>query len=99
MTVVTTHPPVIHPPREFSPRISVQKTPNEVTIVANETNKTQINESSSDFEFLDSLEVSTSDSNPLKGQKLDESEVFIVNSNYVNDRDSRGIIEKLIRFK
>lgn len=86
VTVVTTHPPIIHPPKEFTPRVSVQTTPNEVTIVANETNKTQINELS-DFEFLDSLEVNTSGS---KGQRLDESEVFIVNSNYVTDKDRRG---------
>lgn len=90
VTVVTTHPPIIHPPMEYSPRVSVQ-TPNEVTIVANETNKTQVNEfSSSDFEFLDSLEVNTSDGSMIKGQKLDESEVFIVNSNYIHDRDGRG---------
>ncbi|EEB18383.1 polo kinase kinase, putative [Pediculus humanus corporis] len=91
VTVVTTHPPVIHMPRDFPSRPPVQTTSqNEVTIVANETNKTQINESSSDFEFLDSLEVNnTSDSSFSRGQKLDESEVFIVNSNYINDRDRR----------
>ena len=78
-------------PRDFPSRPPVQTTSqNEVTIVANETNKTQINESSSDFEFLDSLEVNTSDSSFSRGQKLDESEVFIVNSNYINDRDGRG---------
>ncbi|KAK6638971.1 hypothetical protein RUM43_007241 [Polyplax serrata] len=90
VTVVTTHPPIIHPPKEFTPRVSVQTTPNEVTIVANETNKTQINELS-DFEFLDSLEVNTSGS---KGQRLDESEVFIVNSNYVTDKDRRGFNDR-----
>lgn len=90
VTVVTTHPPVIHPPVNYPPRVSVQTTPGEVIIVANETNKTQINESSSDYEFLDSLEVGTGDLNFVKGQRLDESEVVIVNSSCVDDRDRRG---------
>lgn len=90
VTVVTMHPPVIHPPIDYPPRVSVQTSPGEVVIVANETNKTQINESSSDYEFLDSLEVSAGELQYMKGQKLDESEVIIVNSSCVNDRDGRG---------
>lgn len=92
VTVVTTHPPIIHPPIDFPPpRVSIQSQADEVVIVANETNKTQINENSSDFEFLDSLEVNTGDQNYVHGQKLDESEVVIVNSNCINDRGRRGI--------
>ncbi|KAL0269444.1 UNVERIFIED_CONTAM: hypothetical protein PYX00_007175 [Menopon gallinae] len=95
VTVVTTHPPVIHPPIDFPPpRVSVQSQADEVVIVANETNKTQINESSSDFEFLDSLEVNTGDQSYVHGQKLDESEVVIVNSNCINDRGRRGFEDR-----
>lgn len=87
VTVVTTHPPVLidaastpPPPR----RSSVS----EVVIVANETNKTQVNESSAEddcFTSLDSLEYTTQEqpiviTDPAKkiGKKLDESEVVIV---------------------
>lgn len=61
---------------------------NEVVIVANETNKTQI-ESSDDDEFcpsLDSLEYpppSEFRDKPLRAKKLDESEVMITDSSYV----------------
>lgn len=75
---------------------------NEVTIVANETNKTQINESSSSttdeecFPSLDSLECPPPKefkdpviaTKVVEGQKLDESEVLIVNSSYVSMGDS-----------
>ncbi|XP_048506774.1 serine/threonine-protein kinase 10 isoform X2 [Athalia rosae] len=89
VTVVTTHPPVLidatstPPPRRPSPT-------SEVVIVANETNKTQVNESSTDddgFTSLDSLEytpqeqpivISTADTPKCIGKKLDESEVVIV---------------------
>ncbi|XP_063988427.1 serine/threonine-protein kinase 10 isoform X2 [Diachasmimorpha longicaudata] len=87
VTVVTTHPPVLidaaspPPPRRTSPT-------SEVVIVANETNKTQVNESSTDddgFTSLDSLEY-TPQEQPIVitetpkciGKKLDESEVVIV---------------------
>ncbi|XP_011304708.1 serine/threonine-protein kinase 10 isoform X2 [Fopius arisanus] len=87
VTVVTTHPPVLidaastPPPRRTSPT-------SEVVIVANETNKTQVNESSTDddgFTSLDSLEytpqeqpIVITDSPKCIGKKLDESEVVIV---------------------
>lgn len=62
------------------------KSANEVVIVSNETNKTHVNESSDDdcCPSLDSLEYpppSEFRDKPLK--KLDESEVLIVDSNYV----------------
>lgn len=70
----------------------------EVVIVANETNKTQINESSTDddcYPSLDSLEANSQDQpinivtdNHVKGQKLDGSEVVIVNSRYIDPDDS-----------
>ncbi|XP_014211452.2 serine/threonine-protein kinase 10-like isoform X2 [Copidosoma floridanum] len=89
VTVVTTHPPVLidaasspPPPRRAS---------SEVVIVANETNKTQVNESAVEddgFTSLDSLEytpqeqaivIDQSASNGKKiGKRLDESEVVIV---------------------
>ncbi|XP_016845889.1 serine/threonine-protein kinase 10 isoform X3 [Nasonia vitripennis] len=86
VTVVTTHPPVLidatsspPPPRRAS---------SEVVIVANETNKTQINESTTEddgFTSLDSLEytpqeqpIVIGDSNKKIGKRLDESEVVIV---------------------
>lgn len=90
VTVVTTHPPVLidatstpPPPRRPSPS-------SEVVIVANETNKTQVNESSTDddgFTSLDSLEytpqeqpilICANDKPKHVGKKLDESEVVIV---------------------
>ena len=87
VTVVTTHPPVLvdamstPPPRRSSPT-------SEVVIVANETNKTQVNESSTDddgFPSLDSLEftpqeqsIVITDTIKKIGKKLDESEVIIV---------------------
>ncbi|XP_012283262.1 serine/threonine-protein kinase 10 [Orussus abietinus] len=87
VTVVTTHPPVLvdaaatPPPHRPSPS-------SEVIIVANETNKTQVNESSTDddgFPSLDSLEytpqeqpIVITDTPKRIGKKLDESEVIIV---------------------
>lgn len=87
VTVVTTHPPVLidaastPPPRRSSPS-------SEVVIVANETNKTQVNESSGDddgFPSLDSLEytaqeqpIVVTDVSKRIGKKLDDSEVVIV---------------------
>jgi STE20-like kinase len=71
----------------------------EVIIVANETNKTQINESSTDddqYQLLDSLEyVSQSQDQPIsiiKGKKLDESEVLIVSPSFVNVGDGDGYV-------
>ncbi|XP_008546000.1 serine/threonine-protein kinase 10-A [Microplitis demolitor] len=86
VTVVTTHPPVLidatSPPHLRPPSSS------EVVIVANETNKTQVNESSTDddgFTSLDSLEytpqeqpIVVTESSKKIGKKLDESEVIIV---------------------
>lgn len=99
VTVVTTHPPVLidaastPPPRRQSPS-------SEVVIVANETNKTQVNESSTDddgFTSLDSLEytpqeqpivITDKNSTPKRiGKKLDESEVVIVSP--IVDEDSQ----------
>lgn len=87
VTVVTTHPPILidatstPPPRRSSPS-------SEVVIVANDTNKTQVNESSTDddgFTSLDSLEytpqeqpIVIADLTKRIGKKLDESEVIIV---------------------
>jgi hypothetical protein len=71
----------------------------EVIIVANETNKTQINESSTDddqYQLLDSLEYSaeTQDRpiNIVKGKKLDESEVLIVSPSFINIDDGDGYV-------
>lgn len=92
VTVVTTHPPVLidaastpPPPRHSSPTTSSSS---EVVIVANETNKTQVNESSGDddgFPSLDSLEftpqeqpILVTDVSKRIGKKLDDSEVVIV---------------------
>lgn len=64
---------------------------NEVVIVANETNKTHINESSEDecCPSLDSLEYHPPPNEfrdkPQKGKKLDESEVLITNNSIVID--------------
>lgn len=75
VTVVTTHPPVL-----------VDNTcGSEVVIVANETNKTQVNESSTDEESLEPPREFNDDYRP---HKLDESEVLIVNSSYVSLGDS-----------
>lgn len=89
VTVVTTHPPVLID-NTFTPTRT-----SEVVIVANDTNKTQINESSTDeecFPSLDSLECPPpkefNDNYKVEGQKLDESEVLIVNSSYVSLGDS-----------
>lgn len=97
VTVVTTHPPVLIDNTYGHTRFPDMS---EVVIVANETNKTQINESSTDeecFPSLDSLEcpppIEFKD-NPvitdykMEGQKLDESEVLIVNSSFVSLGDS-----------
>ncbi|XP_011647270.1 serine/threonine-protein kinase 10 isoform X4 [Pogonomyrmex barbatus] len=93
VTVVTTHPPVLVDapsattttplPRRISPT-------SEVVIVANEMNKTQVNDSSIDddaFPSLDSLEytpqeqpIVLTDVSKRIGKKLDESEVVIVSS-------------------
>ncbi|XP_011882386.1 PREDICTED: serine/threonine-protein kinase 10-A isoform X2 [Vollenhovia emeryi] len=93
VTVVTTHPPVLVDapsttsttttplPRRTSPT-------SEVVIVANEMNKTQVNDNSIDddaFTSLDSLEytpqeqpIVLTDVSKRIGKKLDESEVVIV---------------------
>ncbi|XP_024875085.1 serine/threonine-protein kinase 10 isoform X2 [Temnothorax curvispinosus] len=93
VTVVTTHPPVLVDapsttaatttplPRRTSPT-------SEVVIVANEMNKTQVNDNSIDddaFPSLDSLEytpqeqpIVLTDVSKRIGKKLDESEVVIV---------------------
>ncbi|XP_018371281.1 PREDICTED: serine/threonine-protein kinase 10-like isoform X2 [Trachymyrmex cornetzi] len=93
VTVVTTHPPVLVDapstaattttplPRRTSPT-------SEVVIVANEMNKTQVNDNSVDddtFPSLDSLEytpqeqpIVLTDVSKRIGKKLDESEVVIV---------------------
>nr|CAD7431797.1 unnamed protein product [Timema monikensis] len=104
VTVVTTHPPVLLPPIDQLPPPPPPPTPpsDEVVIVANETNKTQINESSTDedlYHSLDSLEYTTNTPHgdmPISilpgtkthqrtiAQKLDESEVCIVNSSIVS---------------
>lgn len=91
VTVVTTHPPILvdnstHPKSE-------------VTVISNETNKTSVNESSTDedcYPSLDSLEyphpqaIHITPENKLKprGQKLDESEVIILNSSYISVGDT-----------
>uniref|UniRef100_A0A6M2DVN4 Putative serine/threonine protein kinase n=1 Tax=Xenopsylla cheopis TaxID=163159 RepID=A0A6M2DVN4_XENCH len=95
VTVVTMHPPIIIDGHVLPNKVTSDKS--EVVILSNDTNKTQINESSTDddcYPSLDSLEYSSSgphDSSgkdQVKGQKLDESEVVIVNSSYVNVNDS-----------
>ncbi|XP_043287616.1 serine/threonine-protein kinase 10 [Venturia canescens] len=94
VTVVTTHPPVLIDATSTPPPLRRQSPISEVVIVANETNKTQVNESSTDddgFTSLDSLEY-TPHEQPIViteapkriGKKLDESEVVIVSS-IVND--------------
>ncbi len=62
VTVVTSHPPVL-----VDNTLKIVEKSNDVVIVANETNKTHINESSTDEEFpsLDSLE-----STPRHGQNI-----------------------------
>lgn len=62
VTVVTSHPPVL-----VDNSLKIVEKSNDVVIVANETNKTHINESSTDEEFpsLDSLE-----STPRHGQNM-----------------------------
>lgn len=115
VTVVTTHPPVLLPPVDSSiplkphsetsttpPTVTVTSTGDkgsEVVIVANETNKTQINESSTDddqYQSLDSLECSSETQdrpiNIVKGKKLDESEVLIVSPSFVNIDDGDGYV-------
>ncbi|CAK9794705.1 Serine/threonine-protein kinase 10 [Anthophora plagiata] len=90
VTVVTTHPPVlVDAVSPTAPPLSCRPSPtSEVVIVANELNKTQVNESSTDddgFPSLDSLEytpqeqpVILTDVSKRVGKKLDESEVLIV---------------------
>ncbi|GLH16605.1 STE20-like serine/threonine-protein kinase [Gryllus bimaculatus] len=109
VTVVTTHPPVILPPIDSSTpiktpgvasKIPLLEKSGEVVIVANEMNKTQINESSTDddsYPLMDSLEYHNTgidhsvgrlcDKTALKAQKLDESEVLIVSPSIVDERD------------
>ncbi|XP_046994651.1 serine/threonine-protein kinase 10 isoform X1 [Schistocerca americana] len=87
VTVVTTHPPVLLPPLEgpYIPYAGRTTDDGEVVIVSNETNKTLINESSTDedlYHSLDSLETG-SENLPIsivteKPVRLDESEVLIV---------------------
>lgn len=62
VTVVTSHPPVL-----VDNSLKIVEKSNDVVIVANETNKTHVNESSTDEEFpsLDSLE-----STPRHGQNI-----------------------------
>ncbi|KAF5277351.1 hypothetical protein FQA39_LY06164 [Lamprigera yunnana] len=92
VTVVTTHPPVLVDNSCNSSRSSSSPTINscnEVVIVANETNKTHLNESSTDEDCcpsLDSLEYpppSEFRDKPPNAKKLDNSEVFIADSSYV----------------
>lgn len=89
MTVVTTHPPVLVDAVSLAATLSCRQPPtSEVIIVANELNKTQVNESSTDddgFPSLDSLEympqeqpIILTDVSKRIGKKLDESEVLIV---------------------
>ncbi|KAF5301527.1 hypothetical protein FQR65_LT08831 [Abscondita terminalis] len=93
VTVVTTHPPVLVDNSCNSSRSSNSPTinsgSNEVVIVANETNKTHLNESSTDEDCcpsLDSFEYlppSEFRDKPINAKKLDNSEVFIADSSYV----------------
>ncbi|OAD52044.1 STE20-like serine/threonine-protein kinase [Eufriesea mexicana] len=89
VTVVTTHPPVLVDAVSLTAPLSCRQAPtSEVVIVANELNKTQVNESSTDddgFPSLDSLEytpqeqpIILTDFSKRIGKKLDESEVLIV---------------------
>ncbi|XP_060825221.1 serine/threonine-protein kinase 10 isoform X3 [Bombus pascuorum] len=90
VTVVTTHPPVLVDAVSLAANPSCRQPPptSEVVIVANELNKTQVNESSTDddgFPSLDSLEympqeqpIILTDVSKRVGKKLDESEVLIV---------------------
>ncbi|XP_076759455.1 sterile20-like kinase isoform X2 [Xylocopa sonorina] len=90
VTVVTTHPPVlVDAILPAAASLSCRPSPtSEVVIVANELNKTQVNESSTDddgFPSLDSLEytpqeqpIILTDVSKRVGKKLDESEVLIV---------------------
>ncbi|XP_061941898.1 serine/threonine-protein kinase 10 isoform X3 [Apis cerana] len=89
VTVVTTHPPVLVDAMSLAATLSCRQPPtSEVIIVANELNKTQVNESSTDddgFPSLDSLEympqeqpIILTDVSKRIGKKLDESEVLIV---------------------
>uniref|UniRef100_A0A1L8DKB6 Putative serine/threonine protein kinase n=1 Tax=Nyssomyia neivai TaxID=330878 RepID=A0A1L8DKB6_9DIPT len=77
VTVVTSHPPVI-----IDNSIPYVPPENEVVIVSNELNKTHVNET--DDVSLDSLE-----STPKKAiaRKIDESEVLIVNSSFVEEEE------------
>uniref|UniRef100_A0ABD2VX87 Protein kinase domain-containing protein n=1 Tax=Trichogramma kaykai TaxID=54128 RepID=A0ABD2VX87_9HYME len=88
--VTTTHPPVLVDAASSPP--TVRRGSSEVVIVSNETNKTQVNESSAEddgFTSLDSLEYTPQEqaivigadqsiSNKKIGKRLDESEVVIV---------------------
>lgn len=88
--MVTTHPPVLVDAVSLAATLSCRQPPptSEVIIVANELNKTQVNESSTDddgFPSLDSLEympqeqpIILTDVSKRIGKKLDESEVLIV---------------------
>ncbi|KAL6264091.1 hypothetical protein P5V15_004170 [Pogonomyrmex californicus] len=98
VTVVTTHPPVLVDAPSATAATGTTTTPlprrisptSEVVIVANEMNKTQVNDSSIDddaFPSLDSLEytpqeqpIVLTDVSKRIGKKLDESEVVIVSS-------------------
>ncbi|KAK5650505.1 hypothetical protein RI129_001534 [Pyrocoelia pectoralis] len=92
VTVVTTHPPILVDNSCNSSRSSsslATNSVNEVIIVANETNKTHLNESSTDEDCcpsLDSLEYPPPHEfrdKPVNAKKLDDSEVFIADSSYV----------------
>ncbi|XP_054013062.1 serine/threonine-protein kinase 10 isoform X2 [Hylaeus anthracinus] len=88
VTVVTTHPPVLVDAVSPTPPSCRPSPTSEVVIVANELNKTQVNENSTDddgFPSLDSLEytpqeqpIILTDVSKKVGKKLDESEVLIV---------------------
>lgn len=88
VTVVTTHPPVLVDATATTSLLRRSSPTSEVVIVANETNKTQVNENSTDedgFPSLDSLEYTPQeqpiilmDTSKRVGKKLDESEVIIV---------------------
>lgn len=95
VTVVTSHPPVI-----IDNSVIISDPINEVVIVSNELNKTHVNESSTDDDYpsLDSLENSPKllpsgkiiitdkqSKKEIRGRKLDESEVLIVTSNFVDE--------------
>ncbi|KAL0110627.1 hypothetical protein PUN28_013899 [Cardiocondyla obscurior] len=94
VTVVTTHPPVLVDAPSATTTTTTTPLPrrtsptSEVVIVANEMNKTQVNDNSIDddaFPSLDSLEytpqeqpIVLTDVSKRIGKKLDESEVVIV---------------------